>query len=61
NPLIVLGLAASAAAFVFSAYLTFLQAVVIRDWCSWCLISATISTIIFAFSLYADRTLLPFV
>jgi uncharacterized membrane protein len=39
------------AAFLFSAYLTFLQAFVLRIWCSWCLMSAGISTAIFIFSM----------
>ena len=39
------------AAFLFSLYLTFLQAVVLKIWCSWCLMSAGISTAIFIFSM----------
>lgn len=38
-------------AFAFSAYLTALEAFVIRAWCQWCVISAVIATLIFAFSL----------
>ncbi len=34
-------------AFVFSIYLTLLQAVVIRSWCTWCLFSAGLCTLIF--------------
>ncbi len=41
----------SIAAFLFSAYLTFLQAFVLRIWCSWCLMSAGISTAIFIFAM----------
>jgi uncharacterized membrane protein len=43
-------LGASTFAFIFSIYLTILQAVVLRHWCTWCLISAGISTIIFILS-----------
>lgn len=46
---IVLGI--SALAFLFSLYLTFIQAVIIHHWCTWCLFSAGISTLIFICSL----------
>ena len=42
----------TAASFLFSLYLTFIQGVVIREWCAWCLISATITTFIFSISVY---------
>ncbi|HLD25785.1 MAG TPA: vitamin K epoxide reductase family protein [Candidatus Andersenbacteria bacterium] len=35
------------AAFLFSLYLTFIQAVAIKQWCSWCLFSASLCTVIF--------------
>lgn len=35
------------AGFLFSAYLTILQWKIIKAWCSWCLASAIVSTIIF--------------
>lgn len=38
-------------AFLFSAYLVLLQGLVIKDWCFWCLTSASLSTIIFILSL----------
>jgi len=41
--LIVIG----AIAVVFSAYLTFIQGVVLKDWCQWCLSSGAISLLIF--------------
>lgn len=34
-------------AFLFSLYLTFIQAFNLKQWCTWCLFSATTSTIIF--------------
>lgn len=37
----------SAAAFLFSLYLTAVQAFILREWCSWCLISATLCAAIF--------------
>ena len=42
---------ASATALLFSLYLTFLQAIVIKEWCTWCLGSAALTTIIFALSI----------
>lgn len=38
---------ASITAFAFSAYLTMVQAFAIKNWCTWCLISAAISVSIF--------------
>jgi uncharacterized membrane protein len=34
----------------FSAYLTYVEAAVIHAWCQWCVASATIITLVFAFS-----------
>jgi len=39
---------ATVCAFVFSIYLTLIQAFVIKNWCTWCLISATICGAVFA-------------
>ncbi len=39
--------AATALAFSFSLYLTAIQAFELKQWCSWCLISAALCTIIF--------------
>ena len=36
---------------VFTAYLTYLEAVVIDAWCRWCLVSAAIIGVIFLLSL----------
>lgn len=35
----------------FSAYLTYLEAAVIRAWCQWCVVSAVIITLIFLLSI----------
>lgn len=40
----------SFASVLFSAYLTFIQAFNIKQWCTWCLISASLCAAIFAFS-----------
>ena len=40
-------LSLTVAAFLFSVYLTFIQAVVLREWCTLCLLSALLSTLIF--------------
>jgi uncharacterized membrane protein len=37
----------STSAFVFSLFLIYVQAFVLRDWCEYCLISATMSVVIF--------------
>ncbi len=42
----------TAGSFLFSLYLTFIQGVVIREWCTWCLGSATITTFIFSIAIY---------
>jgi uncharacterized membrane protein len=47
----VLLLASSTVGFVFSAYLTYLEAAVIHAWCQWCVISAILVTVIFLASL----------
>jgi uncharacterized membrane protein len=47
-------------AFLFSLYLVFIQAVVIKDWCEWCLVAAFISASIFGISIYEySAALLP--
>lgn len=43
-------LAASFSAFIFSIYLTFIQIVVIKHLCTWCLGSAALSTLIMVFA-----------
>lgn len=43
--------ALSAVAFLFSVYLTVLEAFVIHAWCKWCVVSAVIATLIFLCSL----------
>ena len=37
----------SGLAFLFSVYLTAVQALILKEWCTWCLISATLCAIIF--------------
>lgn len=39
---------ATVCAFVFSIYLTMVQAFILKNWCTWCIISATICASIFA-------------
>lgn len=41
------GFIIASSAFVFSMYLIAIQAIVLRHWCTWCLCSAGISTVIF--------------
>jgi uncharacterized membrane protein len=43
--------ALSAVAFLFSVYLTVLEAFVIHAWCKWCVVSAVVATLIFLSSL----------
>lgn len=42
-------------AFLFSFYLTVIQSFFLKHWCTWCLFSAGISTIIFILALYISR------
>jgi uncharacterized membrane protein len=52
SPLAVFGiLTLTTAAFLFSLYLTFIQAFALKQWCTWCLMSAGICAIIFATAL----------
>ncbi|MCK6462361.1 MAG: hypothetical protein L6Q29_00850 [Candidatus Pacebacteria bacterium] len=46
----------TAGAFLFSLYLTFIQAFNLRKWCTWCLISAGICSFIFVASLFAVKS-----
>ncbi len=45
-------LGVSAAAFFFSLYLVSIQAFVLRQWCTWCLISASLCAAIFAVTFF---------
>ena len=55
-------LAISGIAFLFSAYLTGVQAFVLKEWCTWCLISASLCVLIFSFSLWlSDFSFLSYV
>ena len=40
-------LLASVGAFMFSMYLIYIQGVKLKEWCTWCLVSALFSTVIF--------------
>ena len=44
-------LAVSAFAFLFSMYLVSIQAFVLKQWCTWCLISASFCVLIFVITL----------
>lgn len=56
SPLAVFGvLVITVAAFLFSIYLTFIQALALKQWCAWCLMSAGLCTIIFATALGASE------
>jgi uncharacterized membrane protein len=44
-------LSVSAVGVVFTAYLTYLEAYVIRSWCQWCLVSAALVTLVFLASI----------
>lgn len=41
----------STSAFLFSLYLLFVQAFLLRQWCIWCLLSASLTTLIFVVAL----------
>ncbi len=45
---------ATVAAFLFSLYLTFIQAFALKQWCTWCLISAGMCTAIFGLAVFAS-------
>jgi uncharacterized membrane protein len=45
----------STVGFLFSLYLTFIQAFALRAWCTWCLISAALCTLIFSFVLLGSE------
>lgn len=53
-------LLASASAFLFSIYLTFLQLFKIKEICVWCLFSASISSVIFILSYVKNKEALLF-
>lgn len=47
-------------AFIFSIYLVFIQAFILKKWCTWCLFSAGFSTFIFVTAVFgADFKLIP--
>lgn len=50
SALIVIAFGMSTLAFLFSVYLTFIQAFTLKQWCTWCLTSAVFCTLIFLVS-----------
>ncbi|HCB35168.1 MAG: hypothetical protein A2W52_04035 [Candidatus Taylorbacteria bacterium RIFCSPHIGHO2_02_49_25] len=50
----------SAVAFLFSLYLTAVQAFILKEWCTWCLISAALCAIIFFAGLRLSSVDWPF-
>ena len=46
-------LIATAIAFIVSIYLLYIQAFVLKQWCSWCIASAGFSVLIFIFAFFA--------
>ncbi len=46
-------------AFIFSVYLVFIQAFILKKWCTWCLFSAGFSTFIFITALFGAKIDLP--
>lgn len=46
-------------AFIFSVYLVFIQAFILRKWCTWCLFSAGFSTMIFVTAVFGANFYLP--
>jgi uncharacterized membrane protein len=50
-------LALTGLALLFSVYLSFLEEFVIHAWCQWCIVSAILSVLAFAFSLPEIRRL----
>ncbi len=51
-------LGVSAAAFLFSMYLISIQAFVLRQWCTWCLISASFCVLIFGVTFFGTTGVL---
>ena len=48
-------LSLTSVALLFSAYLTFIQAFNLKQWCTWCLMSAALSMFIFITSVFASK------
>jgi uncharacterized membrane protein len=51
----VLNFGAVLVGFIYSAYLTYLEAMVIRAWCYWCVASAVIMTVLLILSVFDLR------
>ena len=55
-PLVSYGLLiATVAAFAFSIYLTVVQAFILKNWCTWCIISALICLTVFSIAISDSR------
>jgi uncharacterized membrane protein len=50
----------TAGAFLFSSYLLFVQAFLLRQWCIWCLLASMISMLIFVISLISLSSVVEF-
>lgn len=50
---------ASLLAFLFSLYLIIVQGLVLRNWCTWCIMSAFISSTVFAGTIYIVQIVTP--
>ena len=46
---------ANMTAFLFSIYLTFIQGVTLKEWCSWCLTSAFLCSVVFITSIFSSK------
>ncbi len=56
SPLFVFGiLVITTTAFIFSLYLTFIQAFNLRQWCTWCLMSAGLCIVIFVSAIIVSQ------
>jgi uncharacterized membrane protein len=49
----------STLAFLFSLYLIIVQGLVLRNWCTWCIMSAFISSAVFAGTIYIVQAVTP--
>lgn len=57
--LLYLAVSLSLGAFLFSGYLTFIQGFTLKQWCTWCLTSAGLCSVIFGLSLFGVAEFMP--